>query len=233
MVTGAQKRPGGLPRSSPTPTHQNRPSCPGGRTPWAGSSGRAAGRGALRPTPSLPPPGLNLSLQAAVRERTRPARRLPNAASRRPHTTRTDATAPAASNHQPTLRPRLRPEREAPPRATCLQSAVMPAPRSQRGDSGPLPPSPLGRAAELALRSTDSPCPASQSRWCLWGCGWLQGDSRLGFPGVTGAACPPNRWQRGEFMALIICLTDPMCFQFFALVKVEGGPKWRCSLIDC
>lgn len=125
-LTGEAPRPvGGAPRSGPTPTHQGRPCGPVGRCPRASSSGPAAGRGARWLTPSLPPPGLNLSLQAAAPEsHAASAAAFESGLAAALHKP-TGAPAPASANHQPPPRTRARaracacgPEREAPPGAS-------------------------------------------------------------------------------------------------------------------
>lgn len=125
-LTGEAPRPvGGAPRSGPTPTHQGRPCGPVGRRPRASSSGPAAGHGARWLTPSLPPPGLNLSLQAAAPEsHAASAAAFESGLAAALHKP-TGAPAPASANHQPPPRTRARaracargPEREAPPGAS-------------------------------------------------------------------------------------------------------------------
>lgn len=157
-MTGEAQRPvGGRPRSSSTPTHRGRPCGPVGPSPRAGSSGPAAGRGARWLTPSLPPPGLNLSLQAAAPEsHAASAAAFESglaAALRNP----TGAPAPASSNHQPPPRTRARPracarvtEREAPPSVARAPGRVMPSSCSECGAPSPRRPGGLEKSSEVA-----------------------------------------------------------------------------------
>lgn len=112
--TSLQRPVGGLPRPSPTPTHQNCPSCPVGWTPRAGGQLTLTSRPgrrlrACRPpqlqTPLLPPPGINLSSGRSAWEPRGECGVFQKRPRGAPAWPRQTPPCPTLSNHQPSLRP--------------------------------------------------------------------------------------------------------------------------------